>query len=342
MRKFSSFISRDIGIDLGTANTLIYLENSGIVLNEPSVVAIEKSSNQIISIGSDAKFMLGRTPGNIMAVRPLKDGVIADFEIVEKMIRYFIQKVTPQRTLLKPRVVVGIPTGITEVEKRAVLESCEQAGAREIYLIEEPLAAAMGAGMPTSLPLGNMIVDVGGGTTEIAVISLGSIVVEKSIPVGGNEIDQAIIDFAKDAFNIIIGYRSAEDIKTTFMDLWNINNKETYTTKGRDAVSGLPRSQELSLAEMKEAIAEPIKKIILSIKSVLDRTPPELSADIMEHGIVISGGGAQLKGLKKVLSHETCVPVVIAKNPTECVVNGTGIYLAQIKEMRHKKKYLKI
>ncbi|BBM89224.1 rod shape-determining protein MreB [Spirochaetota bacterium] len=342
MSMFSSLISRDIGIDLGTANTLIYLENEGIVLNEPSVVAIEKATNHVISIGTDAKYMLGRTPGAIIAVRPLRDGVIADFEIVEKMIRYFINKISPRKTLLNPRVVIGIPTGITEVEKRAVLESCEQAGAREIYLIEEPLAAAIGAGMPTSLPLGNMIVDIGGGTTEIAVISLGSIVVERSIPVGGNEIDQAVVDFVKDAFNVVIGQRSAEDIKTTFADLWNIQSKETYAAKGRDAISGLPRSQEMTLREVKEAIMEPVKKIIFSIKSVLDQTPPELSADIMEHGIVVSGGGALLKGFKKMLSHETGVPVVIANNPTECVAVGTGIYLAQLKEMQHKKKYLKI
>lgn len=336
-----SFFPKDIGIDLGTANTLIYVEGQGVILNEPSVVAVEKSTNKIISIGAEAKEMLGRTPNNIIAVRPMRDGVIADFDIVEKMIRYFIKKASGSFSLIKPRISIGVPTSITEVERRAVQESCEQAGVREMFIIEEPLAAAIGAGLPINEPLGNMIVDIGGGTTEIAVISLGSIVVENSIRVGGNEIDRSIINFFKQAYNLLPGDRTTERIKINFIDL-SSNDKEVYSIKGRDAISGLPRAQEVSQLDMREAIREPLESIIAAIKGALDRTPPELAADIIDQGIVLTGGGALLKGLKNYVSANTGVPVILAKDPTLCVAKGTGIYLQQIKSMKWKKRYIKI
>ena len=336
-----SFFSRDVGIDLGTANTLIHVQGRGIVLNEPSVVAIEKSSNQIISIGMEAKHMLGRTPNNIIAVKPMRDGVIADFDIVERMIRFFIKKVNSNFSLVKPRIAIGIPTSITEVEKRAVQESCEQAGAREIYLIEEPLAAAIGAELPISEPLGNMVVDIGGGTTEIAVISLGSIVVENSIRLGGNEFDKSIVNFFKRAYNLVPGERTAEIVKMNFIDLASKNLKETTLVKGRDTISGLPRAQEITQEDMLEAIQPPLLEVISAVKGALDQTPAELAADIMDHGIVLTGGGALIAGLKGYLSNNISVPCIVAKEPTQCVVKGAGVYLSQLRSMKWKRKYIK-
>ena len=342
IKRFFSLFSQEFGIDLGTANTLIYIEGEGIVINEPSVVAIENSSNQILAVGNEAKNMFGRTPGNIVAVRPMRDGVIADFEIVEKMIRYFIAKASRKKNLIKPRIVIGVPSGITEVERRAVQESCEQAGAREIYLIEEPLAAAIGAQMPVNEPAGNMIVDIGGGTTEIAVISLGSMVVENSIRVGGDEFDRAIIQFMKRNYNLIIGDRSAEKMKMEFLDLWNYSSEEEYEIKGRDSLTGLPRSQLITKAEIRDALQESIMQVIDQVKATLDQTPAELAADIMERGMLLSGGGALVKGLKNTISEETGVPVIIAKDPLFSVVYGTGMYLKEIGKLKYKRSYLKV
>ncbi len=336
MSLFSVF-SKDIGIDLGTVNTLIYIQGKGIILNEPSVVALNKSNNEIISVGSEAKKMLGRTPGSIVAINPMRDGVIADFEIVEKMIRHFINKVINKRSLIKPKIVIGVPTSTTEVERRAVQESCEQAGARDIFLIEEPVAAAIGSNLPVSEPIGNMIVDIGGGTTEIAIISLGSIVVENSIRIGGNQIDKDIINYMKQNHNMDIGDRTAENLKIDFIDLWDIKEKEPYFIKGRDTISGLPKTLPVHKADLKKAIQGSIEKISEAIKSALDKTPPELAADIIENGIVLSGGGALLKGLKNYLSNKMGVPVIIAKDPSLCVVRGTGIYLEQLKTLKKKK-----
>ncbi len=333
---FFSIFSKDIGVDLGTVNTLIYVQGKGIILNEPSVVALDKNNNHIISVGTEAKRMLGRTPGSIVAINPMRDGVIADFEIVEKMIRYFISKTIRKRALVKPRVVIGVPTGTTEVERRAVQESCEQAGARDIFLIEEPVAAAIGAGLPVSEPIGNMIVDIGGGTTEIAIISLGSIVVENSIRIGGNEIDKNIIDYMKESHNIEIGVRTAEKLKTNFINLWDLKEKEAYFVKGRDCITGLPRTLAANKASMKKAISESLDKILTAIKFALDKTPPELTSDIIENGIVLSGGGALLKGLKNYIGSKIGVPVIIANEPTLCVVKGTGIYLEQLKKIKKK------
>lgn len=313
---------------MGTANTLIYMQEVGVVLNEPSVVAVDRVTNGILAIGTEAKNMLGRTPSRITAVRPMRDGVIADFEIVERMIRHFLGKVSRRSNFIRPRVVIGVPSGITEVEKRAVHESCEQAGAREIHLIEEPLAAAIGAGMPIREPAGNMIVDIGGGTTEIAVISLGSMVVENSIRVGGNEFDSAIVQYMKKVHNLVIGDRTAEQIKMYFVDVWNYDNNEKYLVKGRDSVSGLPRVQAVNKMEMRESLWETVCQVISQIKQTLDQTPPELASDILDRGIVLAGGGALIKGLKELLSHETGVPVVLAENPLYSVVIGTGEYLS--------------
>ena len=330
MKKFlNHFFPYDLGIDLGTANTLIYLQNEGIVLNEPSVVAIDKRKNQIKAIGSKAKEMIGRTPTSISAVRPMRDGVIADFEIVEKMIRFFINKVTSRNFMIrpKPRVVIGIPSDITEVERRAVIESCEQAGVRSVFPIEEPIAAAIGAVMPVNEPAGNMIVDIGGGTTEIAVISLGDMVVQNSLRIGGNKFDNAIIDYMREAHNLNIGDRTAERIKKEFANLVNYNSTEKYFVKGRDAITGLPRTTGITKIDVREALESPINQIISRIKMTFDQTPPELSSDIIDRGIVLSGGGCLLKGLKEYISQETGVPVIEAIDPLYCVVNGTGKYL---------------
>jgi rod shape-determining protein MreB len=329
-----NMFSNDMGIDLGTANTLVYVKGQGIVLAEPSVVAVQSSTGKVLAVGHEAKRMLGRTPGDIMAIRPMKDGVIADFETVEKMIRYFIQKVHKRTTLVKPRLVIGIPSGITEVEKRAVRESAEQAGAREIFLVEEALAAAIGANVPIHEPAGSMVVDIGGGTTEIAVISLGGMVISDSIRVGGDEFDEAIIRYLRTQYNLIIGERMAEDVKLTLGNAFPEKNVEIMELRGRDAISGLPRTLEVDSNEIRKALKETTDIILEGIKSSLEKTPPELAADIVERGIVMTGGGSLLKGLDKYISKETGVPVFRAENPLICVALGTGRYLEELKNIR--------
>jgi len=332
--KVYGLFSNDMGIDLGTANTLVHVKGQGIILSEPSVVAVQSSTGKVIAVGHEAKRMLGRTPGDIVAIRPMKDGVIADFETVEKMIRYFIQKVHRRTTLVKPRMVIGVPSGITEVEKRAVKESAEQAGAREIFLIEEALAAAIGANVPIQDPAGTMIVDIGGGTTEIAVISLGGMVIADSIRIGGDEFDEAIIRYLRTQYNLVIGERMAEDVKLTIGNAFPEKKVESMELRGRDAISGLPRTLEIDSNEIRKALKEPIDAVLEGVKSTLERTPPELAADIVERGIVMTGGGCLLKGLDKFLSKETGVPVFRAENPLICVALGTGKYLEEIKNIR--------
>ena len=319
-----------MGIDLGTANTLVYVRDQGIVLSEPSVVAVESSTGKVLAVGQEAKRMMGRTPGEIVAIRPMRDGVIADFETVEKMIRYFINRVHNRKTLVKPRVVIGVPSGITEVEKRAVRESAEQAGAREIYLIEEALAAAIGANIPIHEPSGNMVVDIGGGTTEIAVLSLGGMVITDSIRIGGDEFDEAVRRHMRTNYNLIIGDRSAEDVKLAIGNAATDRKSETYELKGRDAMNGLPRNLMVDSNEIRTALKETVDTILDAIKGALERTPPELAADIMERGIVLTGGGSLLRGLDKFLAKETGVPFIRAENPLNCVVLGTGRYLDQL------------
>ncbi|MBX9743979.1 MAG: rod shape-determining protein [Chlamydiales bacterium] len=326
--------SNDMGIDLGTANTLVHVKGQGIVLSEPSVVAVQASTGRVLAVGQEAKRMLGRTPGDIVAIRPMKDGVIADFETVEKMIRYFIAKVHNRTTFVKPRIVIGVPSGITEVERRAVRESAEQAGAREIFLIEEALAAAIGANIPIHEPAGNMIVDIGGGTTEIAVISLGDMVIAESIRTGGDEFDEAIVKYLRNQYNLVVGERTAEDIKLTIGNAFADKRVDTMEVKGRDAISGLPRTLELDSNEIRKALKEPTDEILDGIKSVLERTPPELAADIVERGIVLTGGGCLLRGLEHYLTKETGVPVFRAENPLTCVVLGTGRYLDELKYIK--------
>jgi rod shape-determining protein MreB len=331
---FYGLFSYDMGIDLGTANTLVHVKGQGIVLSEPSVVAVQSSTGKVLAVGQEAKRMLGRTPGDIRAIRPMKDGVIADFETVEKMIRYFIAKVHNRHTLVKPRIVIGVPAGITEVEKRAVRESAEQAGAREIYLIEEALAAAIGANIPIHEPAGNMIVDIGGGTTEIAVISLGGMVSSSSIRVGGDEFDEAIEKYLRNQYNLVIGERMAEEVKLTLGNIFPEKKVEVMEIKGRDAISGLPRTLEIDGTEIRKAVKEPVDQILDGVKSTLERTPPELAADIVERGIVLTGGGSLLRGLDKFLSKETGVPVFRSENPLTCVVLGCGKFLEEIKYYR--------
>ncbi|MCK4906197.1 MAG: rod shape-determining protein [Spirochaetes bacterium] len=329
--KFYGLFSNDMGIDLGTANTLVHVRGQGIVLSEPSVVAVENGSRKILAVGQEAKRMLGRTPGDIIAIRPMKNGVIADFETVQRMIKYFIHKVHSRKTLVKPRIVIGIPSGITEVEKRAVRESAEQAGAREIYLIEESRAAAIGANIPINEPAGNMIIDIGGGTTEISVISLGGMVVSNSIRVGGDDFDDAIMQYLKKVHNLIVGERTAEEVKITIGNAFpSSKHVETMEIKGRDSITGLPRTLEMDSIEIREALQEVINAIVEALRSTLDQTPPELSADIVDRGIVMTGGGSLLKGLPEHISRETGVPVIIAENPLTCVVLGTGKFLEEL------------
>lgn len=328
-----SLFSNDMGIDLGTANTLVHVKGHGIVLSEPSVVALRTSTGKVLAVGLEAKRMLGRTPGDIVAIRPMKDGVIADFETVEKMIRYFITKVHKRRALVRPRVVIGVPSGITEVEKRAVRESAEQAGAREIFLIEEALAAAIGANIPIHEPAGHMIVDVGGGTTEIAVISLGGLVVGDSIRVAGDEFDESITKYMRTQYNLIIGEKMAEEIKFRLGNAFPEKKVETMEIKGRDAISGLPRTLEIDSTEIRKAIKEPLDQILDAIKHALEKTPPELAADIVERGVVMTGGGSLLRGLEKFISKETGVPVIKAENPLTCVVLGAGKFLEETKHL---------
>ena len=316
--------SRDMGIDLGTANTLVHVKGRGIMVREPSVVAVDKNTHRVLAVGEQAKRMVGRTPANIVAIRPLKDGVIADFEITEKMLTYFIERVHRRKTFAYPRVMVGVPSGVTEVEKRAVIDASINAGAREAHVIEEPMAAAIGAGLPVSEPCGSMVVDIGGGTTEVAVISLGGIVTHKSIRIAGDEIDEAIISHVRRAYNLLIGERTAEFAKTEIGSAYPSEEERTMAVKGRDLVSGLPKSMELSSGELREAIAEPVFAIVEAVKATLELTPPELSADIMDRGICLAGGGGLLLGLDRLLMAETQMPVYVAEDPLTCVAIGTG------------------
>ena len=322
--------TKEIGIDLGTANTLVYLKGKGVILREPSVVAINNNTGQILAVGIEAKQMIGRTPGNITALRPLKDGVIADFETTQSMLRHFIRKVVGNSPLARPRVVICVPSGVTEVEKRAVVDSAMTAGAKEAFLIEEPMASAIGAGLPVEEPSGSMVVDIGGGTSEVAVISLGGIVVSRSLRVAGDEFDDAIIHYIKKEYNLMIGERTAEDIKVKIGSAFPLEKEETYNISGRDLVTGLPKELKVSSEEIREALKEPVNAVVDSIKFTLEKTPPELAADIMERGIMLAGGGALLEGLDKLINKETGIPVFIAEQPMDCVVLGTGRVLEEI------------
>jgi len=329
--------SNDLAIDLGTANTLVYVKGEGIVCNEPSVVAVQKDnrgSRRVLAVGAEAKRMLGRTPGNINAIRPLKDGVIADFEITEAMLRYFIQKIHNRKTLVRPRIIICVPFGVTEVEKRAVRESAESAGAREVYLVEEPMAAAIGAGLPITEPAGNMIVDIGGGTTEVAVISLAGIVFSKSIRVGGDKMDEAIVQYVKRKYNLLVGERTAELVKITIGSAYPGDEIQTMEIKGRDLVAGVPKTVEITDEEIRESIVEPINAIVEAVRIGLERTPPELASDIVDKGIVLAGGGALLRNLDTLLRDQTGLPVMLADEPLEAVVMGAGKVLDELTLLR--------
>lgn len=328
---------RDLGIDLGTANTLVFLKGKGIVVNEPSVVATNTLTHEILAVGDSAKDMIGRTPGNIVAIRPMKDGVIADFDTTQAMLKYFIKKAIPSSFFsAKPRVVVCVPSGVTEVEKRAVIEATISAGARErdAYLIEEPMAAAIGANLPVADPTGSMIVDIGGGTSEVAVISLGGIVTSKSLRVAGDELDSSIVNYIKREFNLAIGERTAESIKITIACVYHPDPTVTMTVRGRDLLSGLPKTIEITALDVAKAIDEPINAIIDAIKITLEKTPPELSSDIMESGITLAGGGALIKGIDELITAETGMPVRIAEDPLYCVASGTGSVLDNLDSLK--------
>jgi len=329
---FREFFANDVGIDLGTANTLVYVRGKGIVVNEPSIVAVDRQTQQVLAIGNEAKEMLGRTPEDVMTIRPLKDGVIADFEKTEEMLRAFIRKVQNNRLFGRPRIVICVPSGITEVEKRAVRDSAESAGAREVFLIAEPMAAAIGIGLPVELPVGNMVIDVGGGTSEIAVIALSGIVASTSIRVGGDEMDRAIVQFLKKKYNLLIGERTAEQIKIEIASATEIDPELETRVKGRDLVGGIPKTIILSSSEVREALSEPIAQIVDAVRISLERTPPELAADILDRGIILSGGGALLRGLDQRLREETNLPINVVEDPLTCVVRGTGKVLENLSE----------
>jgi rod shape-determining protein MreB len=331
------YFSNDMAIDLGTANTLVYVKGKGIVLSEPSVVAVRKDArggNRVLAVGKEAKMMLGRTPGNIVAIRPMKDGVIADFEVTEAMLRHFIRKVHARRTLIRPRIIISVPSGITQVEKRAVRESAESAGAREVYLIEEPMAAAIGAGLPITEPTSNMVVDIGGGTTEVAVISLAGIVYAKSVRVGGDKMDEAILQHIKRQHNLLIGERTAELIKTTIGTAVPSDEVETMEVKGRDLITGIPKTLAIDSEEVRQAISEQIDAIVETVKIALEQTPPELAADIVDRGIVLTGGGGLLKGLNVLLSEQTGLPITTTEDPLSTVVLGSGKCLDNLDLLR--------
>lgn len=330
----AGMFSNDLAMDLGTANTLVYVKGKGIVLREPSVVAVHAGSGQVLAVGAEAKKMLGRTPGNIQAIRPMKDGVIANFEITEAMIRHFIQKVHNRKALVRPRIIIAVPSGITQVEKRAVRDSAESAGAREVYLIEEPMAAAIGVGLPVQEPSGNMIVDIGGGTTEVAVISMSGIVFSKSIRVAGDEMDEAIVNYIKKKYNLLIGERTAENLKIKIGTVYPTGNNETLEGKGRDLVAGIPKTLLISEDEVREALSETVNMIIDAVKVTLERTPPELAADIVDKGIVLAGGGSMIKGLDVLLREETGLPISLAEDPLSAVVLGTGKVLDEIELLK--------
>ena len=334
---FNSF-SKDLGIDLGTANTLVYLKGKGIIMKEPSVVAIHADTREVLAVGEEAKKMIGRTPGHIIAIRPLSDGVIADFDITQSMLKYFIKSAYSRKSLVQPRVVVCVPSGVTEVEKRAVEEATVQAGAREAYLIEEPMAAAIGAGLPVQEPTGSMIVDIGGGTTEVAIISLGGIVTSRSVRIGGDELDTSIVNYVKKEYNLMIGERTAEQIKVTIGSADSECEKKSMNITGRDLVSGLPKTISVNSSEIYEAMKEPIHGIIEAIKYTLEKTPPELASDVMELGIMLAGGGALLEGLDRTIRNETGMPVNTAENPLDCVALGTGQALEDIETLKRISK----
>ncbi len=322
--------SRDMGIDLGTANTLVFIRGKGILIREPSVVAINRDTEKVLAVGNDAKNMIGRTPGNIVAIRPMRDGVIADFNVTERMLRYFISKAHRRSRLVRPRIIICVPSGVTEVEKRAVIDAAYQAGARDAFLIEEPMAAAFGAGLPVEDPTGNMIVDIGGGTTEVAVISMGGIVTSQSIRIGGDEMDEDIAQYIKQKYKLMIGERTAEDIKLKIGSAKNFNSDEEEEVRGRDLVTGLPKTIAISSSEIREALSETVSSIVSTVKITLERTPPELASDIMDHGIILAGGGSLLKGLDNLLAEETGMPVYITEKPLDCVVEGTGQVLEEL------------
>jgi rod shape-determining protein MreB and related proteins len=326
--------SRNMGVDLGTANTLVYVQREGIVLREPSVVAKRVDGGEILAVGNEAKKMIGRTPGDIVATRPMRDGVIADFDTTAAMLTYLIRNGLRGRSFLRPRVVVGIPSGVTEVEKRAVIDATLQAGAREAYLIEQPMAAAIGAGLPVSEPVGSMVVDIGGGTTEVAVIALGGIVTARSLRIAGDEMDEAIIQYARKAYNLLIGERTSEDIKIAVGSAFPQREEQTIEVRGRDLVSGLPRTVRMTSTEIREAMAEPIAGIVEAVKMTLERTPPELAADIVDRGIVMAGGGSLLRGLDRLLAEETGMPVTLTDDPLSAVVLGTGRALEEIETLK--------
>jgi rod shape-determining protein MreB len=335
--KTAKFFSSDIGIDLGTANCLVFVGEKGIVLNEPSVVAISESNKEILAVGSEAKRMLGRTPGNIKAIRPMKDGVIADFEITEQMLRYFIKKamacVQKRKRLFHPNVLIAVPSGITEVETRAVKDSAQRAGAGDIYLIEEPMAAAIGVGLPVAEPFGSMIVDIGGGTTEVAVISLSGIVESRSIRIAGDEMDGAISQHMKRVYNLMIGERTSEEIKLKIGSAYPVDEEDFMEVKGRDLISGLPKMIKISSSEIRTALQEPITNIIETVRMTLERCPPELAADLIDKGIMLAGGGALLRGIDRLIAEETGLPVFVAEDPLKAVANGTGVVLQEIETM---------
>ena len=332
--RFIDFFSNDIGIDLGTANSAVYVKDRGIVLREPSVVAIQTGTKRVLAVGEEAKRMLGRTPGNITAVRPMRDGVIADFEITEAMLRYFIRKVQNRHMMIRPRIIISVPSGITEVEKRAVKDSATHAGAREVYLIEEPMAAAIGVGLPVQEPAGNMIVDIGGGTTEVALISLAGVVFSRSVRVGGDEMDEAIIQYMKRVYNLMIGERTAEQIKISIGSAYPLPEESSIEVKGRDLVAGLPKTLTLTSEEIRESMQDPTATIVEAIRFTLERCPPELSADLVDRGIVLAGGGALLRGIDKLIAEQTGLPVHIADDPMSAVAEGTGMVLHELKFLR--------
>jgi rod shape-determining protein MreB len=328
MKNLALMASRDMAIDLGTANTLVFVRGVGIVLNEPSVVAVDTRSGRALAVGMDAKKMIGRTPSHIQAIRPLRDGVIADFDITERMLKYFIKKVQP-RWLARPRIIVCVPSGITGVERRAVEEAAYHAGARRAFTIEEPMAAAIGVNLPVQEPTGSMVVDVGGGTTEVAVISLGGVVVSQSVRIGGDEIDEALINWVKKEYNLLLGDRTAEQLKMAIGSAWPFNDEPNAEIRGRDLVSGLPKTVIVTAQDVREAIEEPVQAVIDAVKFCLDKTPPELAADMMERGIVITGGGALLRGLDLRIANETGTPVITAERPLQSVVIGSGVCLEE-------------
>ncbi len=328
--KLATYFSNDIAIDLGTANTLVYLKGSGIVLNEPSVVAVDQKTKKVYAVGAEAKSMLGKTPDHIVAIRPMKDGVIADFEITEVMLREFIKKSQKKRFFIRPRIVISVPSGITEVERRAVTDSAQNAGAREVFLVAEPIAAAIGVGLPVDKPSGNMVIDIGGGTTEIAVIALNGIVTDISIRVGGDEMDEAIVQHIKKAYNLLIGDQTAEHVKMMIGSATKLKNEEEMEIKGRDLVSGIPKTLRISSVEIREALSEPLTQIVAALKTALEQTPPELAADIVDRGIVLTGGGSLLRGLDVLLKEETNLPINMVEDPLTCVVLGSGKILSNL------------